>query len=42
MERTILRKAKEKHPNDLSALFVLKYHITSVVDSIEAAIKVYK
>ena len=42
VEKTILRKAKEKYPNDLSVLFALKYHITSVVDSVEAEIKIYK
>ena len=38
----LLRKAKETYPNYANILFTLKYHITSVVDSIEAAIDVYK
>lgn len=35
----ILRKAKEKYPADSDALFILKYHITSVVDSIIATLQ---
>ena len=38
----LLRKAKTAYPEDSSILFLLKYHITSVVDSIEAAISVYE
>ncbi len=36
----LLRKAKERYPADSDALFLLKYHITSVVDSIDAALQV--
>lgn len=35
----LLRKAKEKYPADSDALFILKYHITSVVDSIDATLQ---
>ena len=38
----LLRKAKSLYPEDSEVLFVLKYHITSVVDSIDAAISVYE
>ena len=38
----LLRKAKTGYPEDSDILFVLKYHITSVVDSIEAAMQVYE
>ncbi len=38
----LLKKAKTQYPEDSEILFVLKYHITSVVDSIEAAIRVYE
>lgn len=38
----LLRKAKTQYPEDSEILFVLKYHITSVVDSIEATIGVYE
>ena len=38
----LLRKAKVKYPADSDMLFVLKYHITSVVDSIEATMQVYE
>lgn len=31
----LLRKAKDQWPNDSDALFVLKYHITSVIDGLE-------
>lgn len=37
----LLRKAKSKYPADADILFILKYHITSVVDSIEAAMIAY-
>ena len=35
----LLRKAKEKYPADSDALFILKYHITSVVDSIDTTLQ---
>lgn len=35
----MLRKAKDMYPNDADLLFLMKYHILSVIDSIEAAIK---
>lgn len=38
----LLKKAKTAYPNDADILFVLKYHILSVVDSIEATIQVYE
>ncbi len=38
----LLRKAKISYPEDSDILFVLKYHITSVVDSIEATMRVYE
>lgn len=38
----LLRKAKTIYPEDSDILFVLKYHITSVVDSIEATMQVYE
>ena len=38
----LLRKAKSLYPEDSDILFVLKYHITSVVDSIEATMQVYE
>ena len=38
----LLRKAKVKYPADSDMLFVLKYHITSVVDSIEATMLAYE
>ncbi len=38
----LLRKAKNLYPEDSDILFVLKYHITSVVDSIEATMQVYE
>ena len=38
----LLRKAKTKYPEDSDILFILKYHITSVVDSIDATIRVYE
>ena len=38
----LLRKAKTTYPEDSDILFVLKYHMTSVVDSIEATMQVYE
>lgn len=38
----LLRKAKVTYPNDANILFVLKYHICSVVDSIEATMMAYE
>ncbi|MBQ6961466.1 MAG: HD domain-containing protein [Clostridia bacterium] len=38
----LLRKAKDAYPEDASILFALKYHMTSVVDSIEATMQVYE
>lgn len=38
----LLRKAKDQYPNDANVLFCLKYHITSVIDSIEATIMAYR
>jgi len=38
----LLRKAKETYPEDSNILFVLKYHMISVVDSIEATMQVYE
>ena len=38
----LLRTAKTSYPEDSDILFVLKYHITSVVDSIEATMQVYE
>lgn len=35
----LLRKAKETYPEDADALFLLKYHIGSVVDSIDATLQ---
>ena len=37
----LLRKAKTAYPEDADVLFILKYHIVSVVDSLDAAIQVY-
>ena len=34
----LLRKVKNQYPEDANVLFALKYHIVSVVDSIEATI----
>lgn len=36
----LLKKAKTVYPGDAEILFLLKYHITSVVDSIEATIEI--
>ena len=38
----LLRKIKNQYPEEADILFVLKYHIVSVVDSIEATIQVYE
>ncbi len=35
----LLRKAKTIYPDDADVLFVLKYHITSVVNSVEATMQ---
>ena len=38
----LLKKAKDIYPEDSDILFLLKYHIVSVVDSIEATIQVFE
>ena len=38
----MLRKAKRMYPEDADILFVLKYHIVSVVDSIDATIQLFE
>ena len=38
----LLRKVKDTHPEDSEVLFLLKYHIVSVVDSIDATIEVFE
>ena len=38
----LLKKAKTVYPEDADELFLLKYHIVSVVDSIEATIAVFE
>ena len=38
----LLRKMKTQYPEDSDILFVLKYHIVSVVDSIDATIQVFE
>ena len=35
----MIRKVKERYPDDTDVLFVLKYHIVSVVDAIDYTIK---
>lgn len=35
----LLRRIKDKYPDDSDALFVLKYHIISVIDAIDFTIK---
>ena len=35
----LLRKVKEQYPEDADILFVLKYHITSVVDAIDCTLQ---
>lgn len=38
----LLRKVKNQYPEESDTLFVLKYHIVSVVDSIDATIQVFE
>ena len=38
----LLRKVKNQYPEDSDILFVLKYHIVSVVNSIDATIQVFE
>lgn len=38
----LLRKVKNQYPQDADILFMLKYHIVSVVDSIDATIQVFE
>lgn len=38
----LLKQAKTVYPEDADILFLLKYHIVSVVDSIEATIQVFE
>ena len=38
----MLRKAKRVYPEDADVLFILKYHIVSVVDSIDATIQLFE
>lgn len=38
----LLRKAKKAFPEDSNEFFLLKYHIVSVVDSIDATIQVFE
>lgn len=38
----LLRNAKSAYPDDADVLFILKYHIVSVVDSLDAAMQVYR
>lgn len=38
----LLKKAKTVYPEDAGILFLLKYHITSVVDSIDATIQIFE
>ncbi len=38
----LLKKAKDVYPEDADMLFLLKYHIVSVVDSIEATMQVFE
>ena len=38
----LLRKVKNQYPEEADILFVLKYHIVSVVDSIEATIQAFE
>ena len=38
----LLRQAKTAYPEDSDILFVLKYHMISVVDSVEAAMQVFE
>lgn len=36
----LLRQTKENHPEDSNALFVLKYHIESVIDGLEKCLEI--
>lgn len=38
----MLRKAKRVYPEDADVLFILKYHIVSVVDSIDATMQLFE
>lgn len=38
----LLRKAKDRYPEDADVLFILKYHMTSVIDSIEATMQAFE
>lgn len=38
----LLRKVKQLYPEDSNILFVLKYHMLSVVDSVDATIQVFE
>lgn len=38
----MLRKVKNQYPDEADMLFLLKYHIVSVVDSIDATIQVFE
>ena len=38
----LLRQMKDKYPDEGNILFVLKYHITSVVDAIELTMQAYE
>ena len=38
----LMRRAKDAFPEDSNEFFVMKYHIVSVIDSIEAAMAVYE
>lgn len=35
----LLRQVNEKYPDEANILFILKYHITSVVDAIELTLE---
>ena len=36
----LLRRAKDQWPSDSNALFVLKYHIVSVIDGLEVCLRI--
>lgn len=38
----LLRQVKETYPEESNVLFILKYHITSVIDAIDLTIKAYE
>lgn len=38
----LLRQMKDKYPDEANILFILKYHITSVVDAIELTMQAYE